>query len=367
MDIKKLLIIALMAQLTLNSHAQDQLGLIPKPNQVKLHKGKPLTLGNTIQVKCPAEFAASLKAGMTGFQLKTATAQPQLTVEKSNNITHREGYSLDVTAKGILIRAKSYSGVFYATQTLKQLMPASVFTSGAKPDSISIPLVSIKDKPRFGWRGIMLDSSRHFQPIDEIRRYIDRLAAHKFNVFHWHLTDGHGWRFESKKYPNLHKRGSWRMQPGYPIKGQTNKYGGYYTQKEMKEMVAYAKTRGITIVPEIDMPGHCFAWVAAYPMMGCLEKEQGTDFLFTYPADAQRFPGKPGTDVLCVGKDEVVKMCKDILDETMEIFPSKFIHIGGDEVQKQWWKKCDDCQKRKKRQRTQRRARTPIMVHSTTR
>ncbi|MFC4995335.1 beta-N-acetylhexosaminidase [Rubritalea tangerina] len=195
----------------------------------------------------------------------------------------------------------------------------------------------------------MLDSSRHFQTIDEVKRFVDRLAAHKMNVFHWHLTDGHGWRFESKKYPNLTQHGAWRIQPGYPEKGKTEKYGGFYTQEEMHDVVAYAKARGVTVVPEIDMPGHCYALVSSYPERGCLGIEQRVDYVYTYPADAQRFPTHPGTDVLCVGQDETVKMCKEILDEVLEIFPSKFIHIGGDEVQKKWWKGCKVCQAHKKK------------------
>lgn len=322
----------------------ENLNLIPKPVSVKTVEGKKLKIGSTITVNTPAEFAKSIKAGLPGFKLDSAD-KAQLTVKKDDSINAREGYRLTVSDDGILIQASTSAGAHYATQTLRQLMPAEVY-SGKIPENMELPYVTIADKPRFGWRGIMLDSSRHFQPIDEIRRFIDRLAYHKYNVFHWHLTDGHGWRFESKKYPNLHERGSWRMQPGYPVKGQKNKYGGYYTQEEMKEMVEYAKVRGITIVPEIDMPGHCFAWVAAYPEVGTIGKPQGLDFLYTYPADAQRFPGKFGTDVLDVGKDKTIQMCKEIIDEMIEIFPSKFIHIGGDEVQFKYWKQSADAQKR---------------------
>jgi len=341
--------VKLLIFLSLTISSLAELSLIPKPVSVKEHPGKTLelSLAQPISLECPAEFKASLEAGLTKFKFSDIDGIPALLVKKDSQVENPEGYKLVVDEKQITITAKTQAGVYYATQTLLQLMDASIY-SDKKIESVKIPCVNITDSPNFGWRGLMLDSSRHFQTIPEIKRFIDNMAAHKLNVFHWHLTDGHGWRFESKKYPNLTKRGSWRIQPGYPTKGKKEKYGGFYTQKEMKDIVAYAKVRGVTVVPEIDMPGHCFAWVASYPKTGCLEKPQGSDFFYTYPADAQRFPGKPGTDVLCVGKDEVITMCKDILDELMEIFPSQYIHIGGDEVNKKWWKGCKHCQARKK-------------------
>lgn len=316
--------------------------LIPAPKAMQVSKGK-LTLEGTISYHCPAKFKQSLLIGLDRLELKESK-NASIIVKENKNLSKREAYTLEITPKGIAIGAKSPAGVFYATQTLLQLMPADVFKKTARPNSITLPTVKIQDAPRFAWRGLMLDSSRHFQTIEEVRRFIDLMAIHKLNVFHWHLTDGHGWRFESKKYPNLTKKGAWRMQPGYPEKGKTERYGGFYTQQEMKDLVAYAKARNITIVPEIDMPGHCFAFVAAYPKLGCLGHPQETDRLYTYPADAQRFPSIKGTDVLCVGQKETLKVCKEILDEVMEIFPSKFIHIGGDEVQKRFWKNCKTCQ-----------------------
>ncbi len=339
MMLKKCLI---LLALTYSQMAQGN--LIPLPNKIESYQAESIVLQQKSQLVCPPEFKASAKVGLSHIELvNEAGSGTKIVVVKDGSIKKREGYVLDVNEKQITIKAKSASGVYYAMQTLKQLMyPKN------EADGYYVPALKITDSPRFAWRGLMLDSSRHFQTIPEIKRFINNMAEHKLNVFHWHLTDGHGWRFESKKYPKLTEIGAWRMQPGYPTKGKKEKYGGFYTQEEMKEVVAYAKVRGVTVVPEIDMPGHCFAWVAAYPMTGCLEKEQGTDFFYTYPADAQRFPSKPGTDVLCVGKKETVKMCFDILDELMEIFPSKFIHIGGDEVNKSWWKKCKHCQAHKK-------------------
>ncbi len=322
--------------------------VIPQPESMRLTQGD-ITLSSVTGYRCLQEFEKSFLQGMQRLTSHSSvsfkkTGSPLIIVKKNSAIQNREGYTLKVAAEGIIITAKAPAGVFYATQTLLQLMPAEVFKPGTKLQSVTLPAVEIKDSPRFAWRGLMLDSSRHFQTATEVKRFIDLMAIHKLNVFHWHITDGHGWRFESKKYPNLTTKGAWRMQPDYPEKGKTERYGGFYTQEEMKDVVSYAKARNITVVPEIDMPGHCFAFVAAYPKLGCLGHPQETDRLLTYPADAQRFPSIKGTDVLCVGKKETLKVCKDILDELMEIFPSKFIHIGGDEVNKKFWKKCTDCQ-----------------------
>ena len=335
--------------------AQDSAGIIPKPVNAKIAQNSTLTLKGNIGIKCPKDFLSTVELGLSrltkhsSIKLAEDVKTPTIIVKTNpNRALKSEAYMLSVSDEGIVITTSSASGAYYATQTLLQLMPADVFDAEKKIDSVKVKHAEITDYPRFGWRGLMLDSSRHFQTADEVKRFIDLMAIHKLNVFHWHLTDGHGWRFESKKYPNLTKKGAWRMQPGYPEKGKTERYGGFYTQKQMREVVAYAKARHITVVPEIDMPGHCFSFVAAYPECGCLEHPQETDRLLTYPADAQRFPSIKGTDVLCVGKPKTVKMCKDILDELMEIFPSKYIHIGGDEVNKKFWKGCKHCQAHKK-------------------
>ena len=322
--------------------------IIPLPESMEMKQGN-ITLSKSTGYDCPPEFEKAFLTGMARFTEHSSiqfkkSSNSLIFVRKDATIKKREGYELTVAPEGIIIVAKDPAGVYYATQTLLQLMPADVFKADAKISTVTVPAVKIKDAPRFAWRGLMLDSSRHFQTAKEVKRFIDLMAIHKLNVFHWHITDGHGWRFESKKYPNLTKKGAWRMQPDYPEKGKTERYGGFYTQEEMKDVVAYAKARNITVVPEIDMPGHCFAFVAAYPKLGCLGHPQDTDRLLTYPADAQRFPSIKGTDVLCVGKTETLKVCKDVLDELMQIFPSKFIHIGGDEVNKKFWKKCPDCQ-----------------------
>ncbi len=332
--------------------------ILPKPQVMVAGEGA-LTLPAEATYSCPAAFEDSFQLGLQRLlangpvNITKATEHPLVEVRERGDLPGDEAYTLEVSPTKIQIAAKSPRGVYHATQTLLQLLPAAVVerpSSSAAGETrgglLSIPVVKIEDSPRFPWRGLMLDSSRHFQTVAEVKRFIDLMSMYKLNVFHWHLTDGHGWRFESKKYPELTSKGAWRMQPGYPVPGKTGRYGGFYTQEEMKEVVRFAAARGITVVPEIEMPGHCFAFVASYPELGCPGKPQETDRFFTYPADAQRFPKVEGTDVLCLGKDRTLQVCKDILDETMEIFPSSYIHVGGDEVNKSHWKNCKVCQER---------------------
>lgn len=241
----------------------------------------------------------------------------------------REGYELEISAAaGAVIRASSDAGEFYARQTLRQLQAADG----------SIPCVSIRDAPRFPWRGLMLDSSRHFQTVDEIKRWLDLLAMHKLNVFHWHLTDDHGWRFESKKFPLLTKVGAWREQP--PI----GRYGGFYTQEEMREVVAHAAKLHITVVPEIEMPGHSRSVLAAYPDLACGDTRTEVDRFFDFPMGATTFPTVPGNNVFCAGDEGSFRLLEGVLAEVIEIFPSRYIHCGGDEVGMAAWNGCADCQ-----------------------
>lgn len=324
----------------------EDIALIPQPQEIDVSQGStPINLN--LSVKGPNNLILTLK-----------TAMPQFTIEENGDFTleiiedpglPEEHYTLNTNELPITIKTSSASGLFYACQTLIQLLPSEIFSENISEKKLYLPKVTIKDGPRFKWRGLMLDASRHFQTIPEVKRFIDNLAHHKLNVFHWHLTDGHGWRFESKKYPELTNVGAWRNQPGFPVKGKTGKYGGFYTQQEMKEVVAYAKDRGVVIVPEVDMPGHSFAAIASYPHLGCLQTPQPVAYFYEYPTKAQRFPNIPNsTDVLCVSRETTLSFCKDILDEVMEIFPSDYIHIGGDEVTKQSWKECDHCQEHMK-------------------
>jgi hexosaminidase len=232
-----------------------------------------------------------------------------------------EGYELTVTPERVIIRASQPAGIFYGKQTLQQLLPGP------------IPCLHIEDRPRFPWRGAMLDVARHFFPKEFVKRYIDLLALHKLNTLHLHLTDDQGWRVEIKKYPKLTEVGSWRAETN----GDGKRYGGFFTQDDLREIVAYAAERHITVVPEIEMPGHGLAALTAYPELSCT----GGPFKVR-----TRWGVEP--DVYCAGNEKTFAFVQDVLDEVLAIFPSKFIHIGGDECPKARWKKCPKCQARMK-------------------
>jgi hexosaminidase len=247
----------------------------------------------------------------------------------------KEGYLLKVAPNGIVITASTPNGLFYGMQTLKQMLPLE-----AENRKLLIPAVDIKDQPRFAWRGNMLDVGRHFFPVSFLKKYIDILAMYKINTFHWHLTEDQGWRIEIKKYPLLTEISHWRDKTITGHAGRSNEYdgigyGGFYTQDQAREIVRYAAERYITVVPEIEMPGHSSAALAAYPNLGCTGG----------PYKVQEKWGVH-KDVYCAGKEETFTFLKDVLDEIMDIFPSEFIHVGGDECPKDAWEKCPDCQRR---------------------
>lgn len=251
-----------------------------------------------------------------------------------------EGYSLDIDPSKIIIKASSAAGFYYAVQSLKQLLPIAVY-GDKESDSVEkweVPCVHIDDTPRFSYRGMHLDVARHFFSVDEVKRYIDLLAMHKLNVFHWHLTDDQGWRIEIKKYPKLTEIGSIRkhtmVEKNFDQYDNTP-YGGYYTQDQIRDIVNYAKERFITIIPEVDLPGHMVAALASYPSLGCTGG----------PYEVQGMWGVH-PDVLCAGKEETYEFVTDVLSEVIELFPSRYIHIGGDECPKDRWKKCPLCQAR---------------------
>jgi hexosaminidase len=256
-----------------------------------------------------------------------------------------EGYRLVVRPDGITLEAGTDRGFLYGTQTILQLCPPSVYgREGAAAGPLTIRCVSITDRPRFAWRGLLLDVSRHFFPKEFILRLIDELAIHKMNTFHWHLTDDQGWRVEIKRYPRLTEVGAWRVdredkpwnarEPQRP--GERATYGGFYTQDEIREIVAYAGRRGVTIIPEIEMPGHCLSALASYPELSC------SGGPFTVPAGGVW----PIKDVYCAGNDAVFEFLQNVLDEALDLFPGRVIHIGGDEVDKTTWKACPKCQAR---------------------
>ena len=255
-----------------------------------------------------------------------------------------EGYNLALDdLHGIELKAKSFSGLFYGFQTFRQLCPAEL-EKGERPKVTLIQNCNIEDAPTFGYRGMHLDVSRHFFDVSFIKTYIDMIALHKMNVFHWHLTDDNGWRIEIKQYPELSEKSAWRvdrtkepwkeqspMQPG-----EKATYGGYYTQDEIRDIIQYASNRNILVIPEIEMPGHTSEVFAAFPNLSC----KGD----TLPVN----PGSywPNEDIFCAGNDDVFIFLKNVLEEIIELFPGPYVHIGGDEAHKTNWKKCPKCQKR---------------------
>ncbi|GAO29021.1 beta-hexosaminidase [Geofilum rubicundum JCM 15548] len=252
-----------------------------------------------------------------------------------------EGYEMTVASNLIVIKANNRKGIFWGMQSLFQTL-----TSVRTNEVLKVPGMRVVDYPRFKWRGMMLDVSRHFFGPDVIKQYIDLMASYKLNVFHWHLVDDGGWRIEIKQYPKLTETGAWRVDrldkvwsDREPARaGEPATYGGFYTQDQIREIVAYARLRNITIVPEIELPGHSVAALAAYPEYSCSQIPQLVNTGGVYPKNIQ--------SSYCPGNEAVFVFLQNVLLEVMELFPSEFIHIGGDEVDKSWWKKCERCQQR---------------------
>lgn len=340
------LFVALVASLSV---VAAECMIIPRPVSYESQKGKfVLSKKSAVYVADkslvrPAEMFCSNVEAEKGLKLSVvegvapSEGAVSLVIDASLD---KEAYTLEVTKTGIVIKGGSESGVFYGLQSLRQV----VFHSKGKK-SVKVACLTVKDKPHFGYRGGMLDVCRHMFSVEEVKKFIDILALHKMNRFHWHLTEDQGWRIEIKKYPKLTEIGSMRSEtvvyPGEPWLKKVKTtydgkpYGGYYTQDEVREIVKYAAERYIEVVPEIDMPGHMVAAVASYPELGCT-----------------RGPYKVRTrwgisrDVLCAGRESTFEFVEGVLTEVMELFPSKYIHIGGDECPKHRWKKCPECQKR---------------------
>jgi hexosaminidase len=249
----------------------------------------------------------------------------------------KEAYNLTVSPKGIILESPSPSGLFYGVQTLLQLMPPIK----QKLSEVVVPAVEIKDAPRFAWRGLHLDVGRHFMPKEFILKYLDYMAIHKFNTFHWHLTDDQGWRIEIQKYPKLTEIGSVRKETLIGHYGSKSydgtSVGGFYTQEDVKEIVAYAASRFITVVPEIEMPGHSLGALTAYPELGCTGG----------PYDVATTWGV-FEDVYCAGKEDTYLFLQDVLTELIPLFPGEYFHIGGDECPKTRWQKCPLCKQKMK-------------------
>jgi len=281
-----------------------------------------------------ADYLAALTARTRHLTLKVRNAPakgPAIVFKRDAGapVANAEGYTLDVTSQGIRVVAREDAGLFYGAVTAWQLLTPA---SGTGP--VKLTAVHIQDEPRFAWRGFMLDSARHFQTPDEVRTLIDQMAQHKLNVLHWHLTDDQGWRIEIKRYPELTRTGAWRTPPNAGVDGEPARYGGFYTQDEIRAIVAYAAERYIVVVPEIDMPGHAQAAVASYPQYGVTGKQPQVSI------DWGVHPYLYNVD------DATVGFLHDVLDEVMALFPSTYIHVGGDEAVKDQWKASPSIQAR---------------------
>ncbi|MEE4194363.1 MAG: beta-N-acetylhexosaminidase [Anaerolineae bacterium] len=310
--------------------------IIPKPKTITAREGHfafsfPLTIAIQGEIKLSLSL---MREYFPDVELILEAGKADLVLVLDRGINQgKEGYLLDVTPEGIQITAQEKAGLFYGVQSLRQMLPVE------QQGSVALDCVHIEDKPKYEWRGFMLDEARHFFGMETVKHVLDWMAALKLNIFHWHLTDYQGWRVEIQQYPLLTEIGSKRkgsqIKNWLPVNKQFDMtpYGGFYTQDEIKEIVAYAAERHITVVPEFDLPGHFTSVLAAYPELGCTKEEMEV-----------RTEWGIFDDVACVGSAHTRNFIKNILNEFCELFPGPYIHLGGDEVKYTWWKECSDCQ-----------------------
>ena len=337
--------------------------LVPRPAQMVPGSGNYLFSGKTV-FAVENEEQAEVARGFIALFTRAAGFTPKLTVgddaEKGNvrfqtdATLKSEAYTLEVSPKEIIIEASDAKGFFYALQTIRQLLPAAIEKEEVADEKVkwSIPAVSIQDEPRFGYRALLLDAARYFIPKENVLRIIDCMAMLKINTLHFHLTDDNGWRVEIKKYPRLTEVGAWRVdRTGLPFParrnpepGEPTPVGGFYTQEDIKEMVAYAAERQIEVVPEIDVPAHSNSALAAYPHFACPVVKE---YIGVLPG----LGGRNSEIIYCAGNDSVYTFLQDVMDEIMALFPSRYIHIGGDEARKTYWEKCPLCQARMKKEK----------------
>lgn len=356
------LIICLMLAVMAWGSNKASYDVVPLPRSIQATAEKPFVLSSQCFIAFPennslmernARFLSAYITKATGIALSTQPYADNVkgrkaVMRKTNavvltinpKVEGKEAYRLTVSAKGIAIEGSTPNGVFYGIQTMRKSLPVLNHAQERTPEAtvIEMPAAIISDCPRFGYRGMHLDISRHFFPVDVVKEYIDIMALHNMNTFHWHISDDQGWRIEIKKYPRLAQLGSQRSQTvigrNMGIYDNTP-YGGYYTQEQAREVVAYAQERHITVIPEIDMPGHMLGALKAYPELGCTGgpyEVEGTWGVFD--------------DILCAGNDKTFEFVEGVLDEIMQIFPSEIIHIGGDEAPRTRWKACPKCQQR---------------------
>ena len=356
-----LLLIACQTATKEISFTENDIHIIPQPQEMSLSQGSFQFDEKTTLVYGDDAFADAVKRfGMqmqtaAGFVMAMTTETPKanyLALVRDTTLP-AEGYKLVTDTEKVLISASDSNGAEYALQTLRQLLPKEIESSTPVKANWVIPAVTISDAPQYQWRGLMLDVSRHFFPKEYILQTLDRMAMLKLNTFHFHLVDNEGWRIEIKKYPKLTEVGAWRVDqedklwdertpnPADAFTDPTNapkKYGGFYTQEDIKEIVAYAAARGITVIPEIEMPAHAMSAIAAYPELSCHKRPIGVPSGAVWPI----------TDIYCAGQEETFTFLEEVLTEVMALFPSKYIHVGGDEATHTEWERCPKCQKRMK-------------------
>ncbi len=322
-----------------NTNADYQ--IIPRPEKLTMANGRFL-IGSDTKIYCDsilggeATYLAEMLSKASGLEVAISSKNQDndgIKLELNPAIENPEGYSLMVSHESIVISGKTPSGVFYGIQSLRQLMPIGIESATQEYEELTVPAVEITDQPRYGYRGMHLDVGRHFFGVESVKKYLDLIAMHKMNTFHWHLTEDQGWRIEIKKYPKLTEIGAYRKGTAIGIAGSRNApytydtipYGGFYTQEEIKEVVSYATKRHITVIPEIELPGHSLAALAAYPEFGNA----------TGPYEVAKRWGI--FNEIYAPTEETFGFLEDVLTEVMALFPSKFIHIGGDEVLKTEW------------------------------
>ncbi len=338
--------------------AQTKFSIIPKPVELTDYGVNNVFTINSNTVIVDRNGNDSLKQALAVFKLaiknssglnlkvgKVKTNYIKVVLASIIGFPQSEAYIIKIDKEGVVIGANTAKGAFYGLQSLLQLLPAS-----ATHQALALPKIDILDYPRFVWRGMHLDVVRHFFTVPQVKQYIDLMAMYKMNTFHWHLTDDQGWRIEIKKYPKLTETGAWRVdrrawhfndRPTAKSEEAAN-YGGFYTQEEVKEIVAYAAARMITVVPEIELPGHSAAAITTYPALSCKDELQ-------LPLTGGDYVNKSSN--YCAGKEEVFTFLTDVISEVMPLFPSQYFHIGGDEVEKEPWKACGACQKRIKEEK----------------
>ncbi|MFN5422933.1 MAG: beta-N-acetylhexosaminidase, partial [bacterium] len=330
----------------------QQVNIIPQPKEVNLKTGnfnissKTSVVFNQEELKFLAEYTAGIIKSSVNIDPAVIDQVGTKSKAKAINLiidpsaaTAKEGYLLDVTSQRIIVSSRTAQGVFYGVQSLLQMIPLD--------GDINIPAVNIQDEPRFPWRGLMLDVSRHFFTIDQVKRMIDQMVIYKFNILHLHLTDDQGWRMEIKQLPELTKVGAWRVprtglwwERDCPQDGEKATYGGFYTQEELKGLIAYAADRFVDVLPEIDVPGHSLAAIAAYSYLSSTKLNYKVN-------PGCKFYGIED-NALCAGQESTFEFLDKVFSEVAEVFPFEYIHIGGDECYKGFWEKCADCQKRMK-------------------